>query len=481
MSLVAALLIAGPLAAQEPDAPAAAAPEQAPQAAEVERAAAAEPAPAAGAEAVPAEPQPPEDPAGQLLARFSFDAGMTPDGAESGPGLAAAFRRASPVAHDGAALAIDAPRFTDGRAGKGLLLESAGANLFSPAQAGADDLSQFQALNGASLSLVSDQAWEGERCLSISVPGEAEGEGVSVEAPADKALYDGRSAVAAHYVASVYLKGQGSLMLTLQDAAGGEPGEAAYLDLSDEWQRVCCVYAFAFPSCALGAGREADWKTKLPTNSPALGARLRLVIATSGSGAAVFQADGFQLEAHPMPYPRGSGPAPRRWIPGGASRAGETLRLDLASDFFRRWREAGSLSFWFRPNWDARDGTRETVFEVCTNLMVLQHVGGKLHLARAGAAFTPSEWQGVWRHIAVTWDADGQWVLYLDGLDYPNEALLQQPLKAATAVVFGGADGVTSANGVLDDLMLFACPLTADQVRDLAGGRLLPPAGAPAP
>ena len=189
MSLVAALLIAGPLAAQEPDAPAAAAPEQAPQAAEVERAAAAEPAPAAGAEAVPAEPQPPEDPAGQLLARFSFDAGMTPDGAESGPGLAAAFRRASPVAHDGAALAIDAPRFTDGRAGKGLLLESAGANLFSPAQAGADDLSQFQALNGASLSLVSDQAWEGERCLSISVPGEAEGEGVSVEAPADKALY----------------------------------------------------------------------------------------------------------------------------------------------------------------------------------------------------------------------------------------------------------------------------------------------------
>jgi len=113
--------------------------------------------------------------------------------------------------------------------------------------------------------------------------------------------------------------------------------------------------------------------------------------------------------------------------------------------------------------------------------MTLQHVNGKLHLAPAGAAFTPSDWQNAWHHIAITWNAEGQWVLYVDGMDYTGDDILRRPMTAAVALICGGAVPPTAPNGIIDDLMLFQIALASEQVQALFAGNLLKPGETPIP
>ena len=183
-----------------------------------------------------------------------------------------------------------------------------------------------------------------------------------------------------------------------------------------------------------------------------------------------------------MPYARTrAGPSPHAWIPGGMALADEILTIGTKDNYFDRWRKNGTISFWFLPNWDARDGTQDTILQIIKNLMTLQHVNGKLHLAPVGAAFTPSDWQNTWHHIAITWNEEGHWVMYMDGLDYPNDEMMKRPLAAAVALVFGNAAAFTAPNGVIDDLMFFQITLTAEQVKALFAGDLLKPAATTAP
>ncbi|MFH1476304.1 MAG: LamG-like jellyroll fold domain-containing protein [Verrucomicrobiota bacterium] len=432
---------------------------------------------------VPADaaPKPPEDPLKNMIARFSFDAGLTPDPTSSNFVNPLVFQRESPVFLNGQELGADMPRLVEGKFGQGLLLESAYANLYGPSQAGADEASMFQALNGSTLAGTTGKPWEGKQALTITTKGEAGDEGMALELKVEKALYKGTSIVPAHYAASVYLKGQGNLKMFLKDLDSDTSGESMYIDLSDEWKRFACTFGYSFPATNIGAKHEADWKTLLPPGTN-IAARLQLVIVTTDSSKTTFYADGLQLEQRDMPYARtDAGPAPHAWIPGGTALASETIRMETKDNAFACWRKNGTISFWFLPNWDARDGTHDTILQIMPSLMTLHHVHGKLQLAPAGVAFTPSDWQATWHHIAITWNEEGHWVMYVDGLDYPNDETIKRPLTAATALVLGSASATTTPNGVIDDLMLFQITLTPDQIQALFNGNLLKPGAIPAP
>jgi len=423
-----------------------------------------------------AEPPPPEDPVKNMIARFSFDAGIAPDPTTSGFSIPVVFQRESPAFLNGQALDSNMPRLVAGKFGQGLLLESAHVNLCSPSQAGAEEATMFQPLNGSALAGTADKPFEGKQALAVTTKGVAEGEGVALELKVAKAMYNGGSIVPAYYAASVYLKGQGSLKLFLKDMDSDKPGESVYVDLGNEWNRFACTFSYPFPAMGIGAKHEADWQTLLPPGTN-IETRLQLAIVTTDSSKTTFYADGLQLETRDMPYAgTRAGPAPHVLAPGGMVLANETLTIKTKDDYFGRWRTNGTISFWFRPNWDARDGTQDTILQVMPNLMTLQHVNGKLHLAPAGAAFTPSDWQNTWHHIAITWNAEGHWVMYVDGLDYPNDETMKRPLAAAAALVFGNATAPTAPNGMIDDLMFFQITLTAEQVQALFAGNLLKPA-----
>lgn len=437
--------------------------------------------PAAAGVPAAAEPKPPEDPVKHIIARFAFDTGIAPNPTSSGFGIPVAFRRESLAFLDGQELGSHAPRLVAGKFGKGLLVESAHANLYSPSQAGAEEASMFQALNGSALTGTTDKPWEGKQALAVTTKGEAGEEGVALEVKVDQAVYNGTAIMPAFYVASIYLKGQGSLKLFLKDMDSNKAGESVYVDLGNEWKRFACIFNYPFPAMGIGAKHEADWKTLLPPGTNIEG-RLQLAIVTTDSSKTTFYADGLQLETRDMPYAgTGVGPAPHAWIPGGTTLAGETVTIETKDDYFGRWRKNGTISFWFLPNWDARDGTQDTILQVMPGLMTLQHVNGKLHLAPTGAAFTPSDWQNTWHHIAITWNEEGNWVMYVDGLDYPNDETMKRPLTSAAALVFGSAAPPAAPNGMIDDLMFFQITLTAEQVKALFTGDLLKPGETPAP
>ena len=440
-----------------------------------------------------AEPKPPEDPVKNMIARFSFDAGIMPEPTAGGFNIPVVFQRESPAFLNGQKLDSHMPRLVAGKFGQGLLVESAHANLYSPSQAGAEEASMFQPLNGSVLAGTAEKPWEGKQALAVTTKGEANNEGMALKLKVKKALYNGASIVPAYYVASVYLKGQGSLELFLKNMDSDTVGESVYVDLGNEWKRFFCTFSAPFATTNIGAKHEADWQTFLPGSAARLSSpksealrpgeppgtnivmRLQLAIVTTDSSKTTFYADGLQLEQRAMPYARtGIGPSPHAWIPGGMVLANETLTISTKDNYFGRWRKNGTISFWFLPNWTARDGTKETILQIMKRLMTLQHVNGKLHLAPAGVAFTPSDWQNTWHHIAITWNEEGQWVIYLNGLDYPNEETMKLPLAAA--LVFGSAAASTAPNGVIDDLMLFQMTLTAAQVKALYAGDLLKPA-----
>ncbi len=460
--LVAGLLPAARLAAQDP----------APEAA---------PADTNAAAAAPAEPLPPEDPVSNLLARFSFDAGVAPEFLAPGVVLPAVFTRESPAYANGREAAAQAPRLVPGKSGQGLLLESAFANLCAPGQATAEELTAFTALGNAALEHDTAAPWTGTTALRVKTPGETEDSGFATMFTAERALYNGAAIVPAAYVASLYLKGQGNLKLTLAEADGEAAGEPVYVTLNDTWQRAACAFRFAGSSVRLGPKHEADWKASQPAGAP-LEARLKLLVTATDSSPVTFLVDGLQLEQRDLAYPAtGSGPAPRHWAPPGLRTARETLALETAGASLARWRTNGTISAWFRPNWDARDGTLETILQVPSDKIALQHAQGKLQVQPVGIAFTPSDFAADWRHLVLTWDAEGRFTLYVDGLDYPADELTKRPLKQASSLVFGGAADATAANGILDDLMLFQIALTPAQVQALYNGSLLPPGAAPAP
>lgn len=413
-------------------------------------------------------PVPAKDPAKCVIAHFSFDGNLQPD--VGGATIPVTFKRESAVYLEGQAVSENSPRFVEGKFGKAVLLESAYANLFSIGQAGAADAAAFSPLQGAALSISPDQPWQGKEALAVATKGENSEEGFSVEAPVEKALYTKESAPSiapAFYLASLYLKGQGNVKLALKDIESGACGEPVYVELSANWQRFSCMFGYSFNRINIGANHEADWKNSIPPGTN-INAHLQLICATVDSQKLNFFADGLQLEQRYTASGKNTELSPHSWVLGAFHAAQEQLTIDVKNDYFNTWKKTGSIAFWFKPLWEARDGSEELILQIVKNQLNLSHNSQKIIFSPAGVSFTPYDWKNNWHHIVIAWNETGERTLYVDGMDYPNASGEIRPIKDPDSIMAGDFVKNLSPNGALDELTLYNITLNSEQAKTLA-------------
>lgn len=416
-----------------------------------------------------APPAPVKDPAKCIIAYFSFDGNLQPD-VGGGATIPVTFKRESAAYLEGATVSENSPRFVEGRSGRAVLLESAYANLFSIAQAGAADAAAFIPVQGAVLSISSDQPWQGKEALSVATKGENSEEGFSVETSVEKALYTKESIPAiapAFYLASLYLKGQGNIKLTLKDVESGACGEPVYVELSGNWQRFSCGFGYSFNHINIGTNHYADWKNSIPAGTN-INAHLQLICTTVDSQKLSFFADGLQLEKRFAAAGKNVELSPHSWVLGAFQTAQEQLAIDVKNDYFNTWEKTGSIAFWFKPLWDARDGSGEIILQIVKSQLNLFHESKKIILSPAGVSFTPYDWKNNWHHMVVAWNETGERTLYVDGMDYPNTSGEIRPIKGADSILAGDFTKNLSPNGALDELTLYNITLNSEQAKALA-------------
>ncbi|MFA7160307.1 MAG: LamG-like jellyroll fold domain-containing protein, partial [Kiritimatiellia bacterium] len=440
---------------------------------------------AASSASAPAEEPPPppaKDPAKCVVARFSFDGSLQPE--VGGSTIPVVFNRISSSYLDGTPVSEGAPRFIEGRSGKAVMLESAYGNLFSIGQSAASEAGAFKPVQGAALSISADKPWQGKEALAVETKGETGEEGFSAEALVEKAFYTKESGaiVPAYYVASLFLKGQGNLKLVLKDVDSGAASEPVYIDLQQEWQRFSCLFEYPFRRINIGPKHEADWRNSLPAGTN-INSHLQLICTTVDSQKMNFSADGLQLEQRNAFATRSPELSPHTWVLGALSVTHEQLAIDVRNDYFKAWKKAGSIAFWFKPLWEARDNSLENIVEITKNQLMLSHDRQKLIFAPAGVAFTPSEWRNNWHHVVITWNEAGERALYVDGMDYPNTDGQALPMKDPETISAGDPARNLSPNGALDELVLYNITLNPDQAKALCASEPAPaarPAEAPA-
>ncbi|MDO9541846.1 MAG: LamG-like jellyroll fold domain-containing protein [Kiritimatiellia bacterium] len=425
-----------------------------------------------------APPAPVKDPAQCVIAHFSFDSNLQPD-VGGGTTIPVTFKRESAAYLEGVPVSDNSPRFVEGRSGRAVLLESAYANLFSIAQSDATDTTAFVPIQGTVLSISPDQPWQGKEALAIATKGENSEEGFSAETLVEKALYTKESApfiAPASYLASLYLKGQGNVKLTLKDVESGACGEPVYVELSDNWQRFSCTFGYSFGRTNIGANHEADWKNSIPPDAN-LSSHLQLICTTIDSLKLNFFADGLQLEKRLALSGKNIELSPHSWVLGAFQTAQEQLTIDVKNDYFKTWRKNGSIAFWFRPLWDARDGSWEFILQVAPHQFSLSHSGRKIIFSPAGVSFTPYDWGNDWHHIVITWNETGKRALYMDGMDYPSTSGTLRPLKNPSSIMAGDFARNLSPNGTFDDLTLYNITINSEQAKALQSAE---PAAKPA-
>lgn len=437
---------------------------------------------------------PVKDPAKCIIAHFGFDDNLQSDSLGS-YAVQARFKRDSAAYIGSRAVGENLPRFVEGKFGKALLVESAYANLFSVSQSVAGDAGAFGPLNGALLSISAEQPWQGKESLAVATKGENAEEGFVAEAAVEKAFYAKESMasapaiVPACYVASVYLKGQGNVKIMLKDVESGKSSEPVYVDLPADWQRFHSVFSYKFPRINIGDKHENDWKNSIPTGT-VVEAKLQLVCATVDSQKLNFFADGFQLEKRQLVSEKYAELSPHSWIPGAVQTAQEQFGVSVKEDYFNAWKKNGSIAFWFKPGWEARDGSGELILQIANGQLYLIHDGNRISFYPAGVSFLPYDWRNNWHHIAIAWNETGERTLYVDGMDYPNAGEEKKPIKDPEFVMAGDGVKNLSPNGIIDELTFYSTTLTLEHVKALAaaegqtaaakGADPLPAATAPA-
>lgn len=427
---------------------------------------------------VPPPPAPVKDPAKCVIARLSFDNNFQPD--VGGSTIPVTFTRLSTSYLEGIPIDDNMPRFVEGRFGKAVLIEAAYANFFSIAQATAGETSAFKPVQGTELSISTDpgfakgyaeasQPWQGKEMLAVATKGENSEEGFSAEAQVERAFYtkEHSAIVPAGYLASLYLKGQGNIKLVLKDIESGASSEPVYVDLPAHWQRFCCLFTYHFGRINIGPNHETDWRNSLPPGTN-ITSHLQLVCTTVDSQKLIFFADGLQLEQRNTALTKTPGMSPHSWVPGAFQTKQEQLAIDVRNDYFNTWKKTGSIAFWFKPLWEARDSSKEIIMQIAKNQLLFSHDNQKILFSPAGVSFTPYEWKNNWHHIVVTWNEAGERALYVDGMDYPNAAGEAKPLKDQESIMAGDFTKNLSPNGALDELILYNIPLNPEQAKALA-------------
>jgi len=157
--------------------------------------------------------------------------------------------------------------------------------------------------------------------------------------------------------------------------------------------------------------------------------------------------------------------------------------------------EAGTLGFWFKPDWDGSDPADYRLFDASLGGIYFFISKGANHADINPEDFgfyledaTDADYQGIeidptgvifadtWFHVAVTWEfGGGPAILYLDGQEIaradtigPLPALYENPRFGLQTI-----DYIPSANGaksVIDDIAIFDRALTAEEIQTIMSG-----------
>lgn len=216
---------------------------------------------------------------------------------------AATFVRSSPAYNsDGSQVLAGWPRFQVGKFGQGVMVEEGTTNLLTQNQATVETDTTGFAINGSGVTLSRDTttSWQGNASLKAVCDGTALYQGPSITAN----VISGNT-----YTFSVYLKGSGNVVITLNGLALTSVGTDV-IALTNAWTR------YSITATATSSGQ------------------LNMIVHTNSTPQSItFYADGLQLEqrAYATSFVDGT-------------RAGETLTIPTAGVLSTT---EGTVEFWF--------------------------------------------------------------------------------------------------------------------------------------
>lgn len=155
--------------------------------------------------------------------------------------------------------------------------------------------------------------------------------------------------------------------------------------------------------------------------------------------------------------------------------------------------EAGSLLFWFKPDWDGKDGDDYRIFDASTPAIYFMISKGAnhadIHPGEFGFYFEAADdadWQDVdfdpsgilekdkWFHLAATWDFAGEApFVYIDGEEQATSRNIAGGFPALHETMRFGWETVpyiplqNGAEGVIDEISFWSRALGQDEINDL--------------
>ena len=179
-----------------------------------------------------------------------------------------------------------------------------------------------------------------------------------------------------------------------------------------------------------------------------------------------------------------------KWVAG---KNGQGLYLDGEDDYIELANiltEAGTIEFWFKPDWDGSDPEDYRLFDAGTGIIYFFIAKGANHadinLEDFGFYFedaSDADWQdiefnpdgvivaGQWYHIAATWEfGGGSAFLYVNGEQMAKGAnilgdfpVLNPNMRFGLEVIVYVASR-NGAKGVIDDIAVYNRALTIDEI-----------------
>ncbi|MBN1507727.1 MAG: LamG domain-containing protein, partial [Sedimentisphaerales bacterium] len=169
--------------------------------------------------------------------------------------------------------------------------------------------------------------------------------------------------------------------------------------------------------------------------------------------------------------------------------------------------EAGTVGFWFRPDWDGTDSSDYRLFDASAggiyffiskgsvhDVMTAAYLGfffedvGDADFQNVRITAADAVTAGTWYHVAATWQyGGGAGILYFNGDEVARADNLGGFPTLASNPRFGyatGGGGVVATNGaaaVIDDIKIYNRALTAEEIPALMEGGALELASGPKP
>ncbi|MFX1257220.1 MAG: LamG-like jellyroll fold domain-containing protein, partial [Promethearchaeota archaeon] len=126
-----------------------------------------------------------------------------------------------------------------------------------------------------------------------------------------------------------------------------------------------------------------------------------------------------------------------------SGKVGQAIMLNESHSIFHGahnnfFDDEGTLEFWFKPNWDGDDGKPHRIMSIGYNFGISKSSDNLLYAYFLTHEDTPeiipliiatpvSSWKaGVWQHIAITWNQENDFIMYINGTERYSEPFMDK-------------------------------------------------------